>query len=266
MSDTLAHESGWELTQQVFESSIFGGPVFRLVAPESRDAELLSDGLHHLIDGPKAQNAKLIMCRIDSSQRRIIDLLSAFGFVQVETLITLETDIIGGDVPSRIRPGSVDDADSCASIARQAFSFDRFHVDRRIDPVFAGALKEAWVRNGLAGRADASFIATGAEDGAIAGFILTLRREMISIIDLVAVAPSAQGRGIGRDLIAAVSAHAARSGATRLRVGTQSANQASLRLYRAAGFRPVAEKATLHFIPERWWHGRSGSIDQDFSQ
>ena len=234
------------LTPQPFDSSIFGGPVFRLAAPASA-----AEPLETVIADALRQDARLVMARVAASDYETMQALERAGFASVETLVTLETAIDGpGEFPPRIRKGGTGDAPACAEIARTAFIFDRFHADRRIDPEVAAKMKEAWVLNGFAGRAEACLIANAA-DGEIAGFLLTLRQQDALIIDLIAVAPRHQGLGIGRDLIAAAKAYAGASGATALRVGTQAANKASLRLYSAAGFEPVGQSATFHFIPEK---------------
>ena len=53
------------------------------------------------------------------------------------------------------------------------------------------------------------------------------------------VAPEAQGRGVGRKLIAAAIAHARQLGASRLYLETNSALKPALKLYADAGFKPV---------------------------
>jgi GNAT superfamily N-acetyltransferase len=55
----------------------------------------------------------------------------------------------------------------------------------------------------------------------------------------MAVAPAAQGRGIGRRLVAAAVDRARALGATRLFLGTNSRLTAALRLYQDAGFVPI---------------------------
>ena len=59
----------------------------------------------------------------------------------------------------------------------------------------------------------------------------------------IAVGHEARGRGLGRELVAAVTAEFARRGVTAARVVTGADNEAALGLYRACGFRTAA---TLH--------------------
>jgi len=59
----------------------------------------------------------------------------------------------------------------------------------------------------------------------------------------IAVGHEARGRGLGRELVDAVTAEFARRGVTAARVVAGADNEAALRLYRACGFRTAA---TLH--------------------
>jgi len=58
-------------------------------------------------------------------------------------------------------------------------------------------------------------------------------------LSLLAVAPGAQGRGLGRSLLQAAVAEAARAGHDRCLLHALDDNEPALRLYRSAGFRPV---------------------------
>jgi [ribosomal protein S18]-alanine N-acetyltransferase len=58
----------------------------------------------------------------------------------------------------------------------------------------------------------------------------------------IAVMPSARGRGLGRDLLVAVIAHARAFGCDRLELEVADTNVAALHLYRAAGFAEVGRR------------------------
>src|SRR4029450_112154 len=61
--------------------------------------------------------------------------------------------------------------------------------------------------------------------------------------DSLYVAPEAQGRGVGRALLAAVVASAERGGIWTIQTGIFPENQASVRLHQACGFRVVGVRA-----------------------
>lgn len=84
------------------------------------------------------------------------------------------------------------------------------------------------------------------QDGAVVGTcgLLPVADGVYELVK-VAVAPAAQGRGIGRQLIEACLAHARACRATRVVLLSNSQLTAALRLYRALGFidRPVPPDA-----------------------
>lgn len=74
-------------------------------------------------------------------------------------------------------------------------------------------------------------------------------------LSLLAVAPGAQGHGLGRTLLRAATAAAAEAGHPRCLLHALDDNEAALRLYRSAGFRPVgaAFPHVLSGRPTRAW-------------
>jgi [ribosomal protein S18]-alanine N-acetyltransferase len=65
----------------------------------------------------------------------------------------------------------------------------------------------------------------------------------------IAVVPPARGRGLGRDLLAAVIAHARASGRDRIELEVAASNLAALGLYRAAGFCEVGRRPRYYLEP-----------------
>lgn len=70
--------------------------------------------------------------------------------------------------------------------------------------------------------------------------------------DSVYVAPEAQGRGVGRALLAAVVASAERGGIWTVQSGIFPENRASVRLHQACGFRLVGVRERLGRLHGRW--------------
>jgi [ribosomal protein S18]-alanine N-acetyltransferase len=65
----------------------------------------------------------------------------------------------------------------------------------------------------------------------------------------IGVIPSARGRGLGRDLLAAVIAHARAAGCVRVELEVAADNLAALALYRAAGFTVVGRRPRYYRDP-----------------
>ena len=145
-----------------------------------------------------------------------------------------------------VDPAEPSDQAACQAIARSAFVLDRFHADPFIPKAVADRQKEAWVRNGFAGRADRSWVAR--EAGLTRGFILCRLAAGVAIIDLIAVAAADRRCGHGRRLTAAAITHYARH-SSAIRVATQESNLGALALYRGLGFSEAGCEVTYHFTP-----------------
>ena len=229
-----------KLDLQAFESEIFGRPVARLSCRPEEAAAL-----------PRAvddwRDVWLVSCR--SASRNLGDRLVAAGFERVECLVTFERPIprerdAQNPVPIDYATGARD-AEECADIARRAFVSDRFHADSRLPPSNADDLKASWARNAVNGRADSVVVAR--EDNKIAGFSACLHRHNQAVVDLIAVAPEAQRRGIGRRLVLDSLRHYV-GNAKSMRVGTQETNTPSRRLYQDLGFVEANRTYTYHWL------------------
>lgn len=225
------------LTERPFEAEHLGGPVF-----DCSDAGRAEEAVRRGRDA----GAVLISCRTEGDGKA----LSAAGFSKVETLVTLECSsfkaVVARSSEVPVRAGGPGDIPACRGIAAEALRWDRFHADPRIDNGAADGLKADWIENDLKGRADRTFVAeTG---GAVVGFCAMLLRPDLAVIDLIAVAPGEQGKGIGRALVAAAIDHY-RDSVAAIRVGTQAANPQSLTFYHSLGFEEVGRADTWHWMP-----------------
>ena len=79
--------------------------------------------------------------------------------------------------------------------------------------------------------------------GRIGGCVLWRMRDGALYLNRVAVRPELQGRGIGRQLLAAAEAEGRRRGVPRLALAVRLVLPANRRLFAEAGFRDVSEHA-----------------------
>ncbi len=242
MSD-LAETLGVSVTPQPFETAIFGAPVWRLDVVDG-SAGLARAALRAVVDDARRQDVALVSCRVPADSASDAPLTGA-GFRHVERLLTFERPLDDGPtVPADL--ATPEEADAVAEIGASTFSHDRYHADPALSDAAADEIKRQWVRNGVAGRADAPIVAR--VDGAIAGFNLCMRRGDMAVIDLIGVAAAYRRRGIGRRLVRAALGHYA-GVCARMRVGTQAANAPSIALYRGEGFAQVEAADTYHWTP-----------------
>ena len=230
-----------------FETERFGRPVSRLVLRGALGADS-GPALKEEMAVRRRGGEYLVNCRLPEDLADDADAaLRGAGFVPVETLITFERaiDVPLAPPPPAIAPAGPADIEPCVAIGARAFVYDRFHADARLPKDRADALKGAWVRNDLTARADACFVAR--RDGTPAGFVLCLKQDELAIIDLIAVGPEHQRRGLGRALMLAAIARYA-GPRRRMRVGTQESNGASVKLYHSLGFAQAGRARTYHWV------------------
>jgi ribosomal protein S18 acetylase RimI-like enzyme len=229
-----------------FESEMLEQKVASVeaIATAANDGSQIAPLLSGALEVLSADGCSLVMCRRPESDEAAIAALQTTGFQILERLLTLARPLTAAiEMPANVSLASRDDAEACAAIAREAFSFDRFHADSRIADAAADRLKAQWARNSVQGRADTVFVSR--EGGKVTGFNACLRSGDHAVIDLIGVSASHRGQGLGRALTIASIAHYTGKVST-MRVGTQANNAPSLALYATSGFRVVSSAVTLH--------------------
>ena len=229
----------------LFETEIFGAKVFELRALDSGPIESgdFSDRIADIFE----QKPGMVSCRLLKSQlsSEVQDELIRSGFRHIETLCTLARSIGNQNGPQDfIREAEPSDVEELEQLAISAFQFDRFHQDSFLSDDFADEVKRRWVRNSLNGRADRFLIFRDQEN--IKGFCICLVNGRSMVIDLIAVHPSSQGRGIGSSLLKG-ALWAYKNNADEVLVGTQLSNVSSLKLYSKHRFENVSEAETYHW-------------------
>lgn len=183
--------------------------------------------------------------KVPTDDVRSVAALAEAGMVTVDVNVTLTRAPSPPPAPPpHVRLVRPDEAAEVAAMAGRSFRQSRFHLDPAFSKEVADKVKREWIANAARGqRGDALLVAT--EQGKPVGFLAALTAGTDAVIDLIAVDPSAQGRGHGRALVDAFVAryHAAHP---VLRVGTQAANVGSLALYQKAGFSITSTQYVLH--------------------
>jgi ribosomal protein S18 acetylase RimI-like enzyme len=169
--------------------------------------------------------------------------LSALGFVVVDTNVTFEL-VREPDAKPTVEVSDIRDGESDAvlDVAGSAFRYSRFHLDPKVGLELAHHIKREWIRNYvLRKRGDVLLVARDANR--VLGFLAPITSHGTAVIDLVAVATDAHGKGAGSALTAAFAARY--RGMPRI-VGTQVANVPSIRLYNKLGFQLAKSSYVLH--------------------
>lgn len=193
--------------------------------------------------GPRFYQMRIRTERVDD-----VRAFSAVGFSVVEATLVF------GRLPERMEVGPEVVASRpehrvpVVEIGRTAFRYSRFHLDPLIPNEAADRIKADWVESYFAGtRGD--HILIGLADGEPAGFLAVLAsredERTLRTIDLVAVGPAAQGRGVARAMTAKFLEESV-GVADEVIVGTQAANVPATRLYESMGFTLRRAEYALH--------------------
>lgn len=219
-------------------SRLLGKPCFRL-RPE----------MHEFGPDDLPREPSFIAASVPVGDTTALLRLQGLGFRVVDVNVQFSRPAVPLAAPASVavRFARPEDSPGVRRVARSSFLYDRFHRDPAIGAALAGRIKEEWAANYFAGgRGDWMVVAE--HDGLVIGFLQLLAGEGDSVvIDLVAVEEKWRGRGVAKSMIAFASL-GCRGKPVPLRVGTQLANEASLRLYTGLGFRIASAFYILH------WH------------
>lgn len=207
--------------------------------------------LKFLEDKNYGQKGSFFYTKLDYSNLTSLRLFKNSGFKIIEENITLERSGEGANInkpfrhrqPYKIRLAQDGDKNFVEEIAETSFSHDRFHQDPKIDNSKADEVKKQWAGNFFSGKRGDSMIVATANNRPVA-FLLLLLEKQNTVIDLIAVSQEHRKKGLSSQMIGyAMQKFSAND---RWRVGTQSTNIPSVRLYERFGFQSIGSQYVLH--------------------
>jgi ribosomal protein S18 acetylase RimI-like enzyme len=232
-------ESG--IAPDAWLADVMRRPVFRVRATAEAAARVAA---HSLAQPP----GTFYFAKLPTSDVALLRRFTEAGFEVVDTAITLHHD---RDIPPSLTSVTVrevreEDEEAVVAIATRAFHCSRFHLDPRIEPEVAQAIKGEWVRNYCRGlRGDRLFVATLPGLDRPIGFLAALQSGECAVLDLIAVDAGVRRNGVGAALVSAFLA-AYRPRFRTVVVGTQVANVSSIRLYERLGFVFARSEYVVH--------------------
>ncbi len=186
-------------------------------------------------------------------------LLVQAGFSLIDTLLTFDAPIgrlrHGGPPHPGLDVGFVLPAEESAvvDIAGAVFGMDRYYRDPMISKAAASRMKRDWAANYFRGQRG-RWMVVARDGGRVVGFLQLLYLDgRYMFIDLIAVAPSHMGQGVGKAMIAYAVDHC--PDVDTVIVGTQAVNIPAARLYETMGFRLTSLQHVFHC------HGGGAAID-----
>jgi ribosomal protein S18 acetylase RimI-like enzyme len=143
----------------------------------------------------------------------------------------------GGGRAMQVRKAGEDEADVIRTIVDDAYSHYVERIGRRPGPMDDDYA--ARVRDGLVDVIE--------DDGEVLGLVVLIDEGDALLVENVAVRPSAQGRGVGRALLAHADSTAARLGRDELRLYTHSQMTENIALYTRLGWHETERRTERGF-------------------
>lgn len=224
MTTAACERLGWD-------SEFFGISVGRVTVPR-----LTPELVEAIADWVRCERIDCLYFLCDPTCLRSSPLAERAGFRLTDVRVTLKLGVAPHVAPHpAVRLAIPGDADALATIARVSHTDSRFYFDGHFPVERCDALYEAWIRRSLAGWAAAVFVAE--DHGRPAGYVTCHRDDRGGgSIGLIGVAQSAQGSGLGMQLVSAACAWMAEHCISPVTVATQGRNVRAQRLYQRAGF------------------------------
>jgi len=185
-----------------------------------------------------------IFVRIPSDDAALLRALAESGFDALVPAVTLGKNPSGYSkvvLPAGVELGEVKrcEIDQVQRVSAVAFRWGRFTADMRLPREAVERLHGTWARNCCLG-AQADHVLVARDNRQVLGFIalkfLMAHDVRVGSIELIAIAESLRGRGVGRALVAEGCKWLSRF-ANYVVVRTELPNTPALRMYEAQGFR-----------------------------
>jgi len=241
-----------------WDSSFFGMRIARLTV-----ARLTPRSLSEALEWCRLHDIDCLYFLADSNHRETVQLAEGSSFRFVDIRLTLKLSSFPAETKESadygVRLFEEADLDSLKVIARQSHSDSRFFFDGGFPQERCETLFETWIERSCRGWARAVFVVD--VDGKAAGYCTCHIEGGVGSIGLVALAAHAQGRSVGRHLIAAAISYAQHQGISELKVVTQGRNIRAQQLFQKSGFATDSVMLWYH----KWFRENRSGANKGFS-
>ncbi len=259
-SDRVLGVASW--TPLAWDSEQLGMPAARvdLLVSSGGYLEALerkSALLRTITDECRMRGIRYLTARVPASDLSGINALGRGGFELVDGILTFSKRVEDAAPPPasngfEVRPFESRDLEQLLSIARSAYTCDRFHADRTLAPGVADRLYSAWVARSCRGE-EADAVIVAAKHGRVMGYVTCKlsfdsgsgAAPRVGTVVLVATADHARGQGVGSATLRGAMDWFRQQGVETVEVGTQMQNVAACRLYENNGFRMTRMSLTF---------------------
>ena len=219
----------------------------------ARAMSLTANLLPQVMDFCRFERIRFLIARCSTQELPAAQAMERLGFFLMDTLVYFRRDLQRQPLPDRrgvpIRFAVPEDADAVRQIAREAFrGYDgHYHADAHLDRAACDDLYVDWALRSCSQKDLADEVLIAEPEGERLGF-LTLKMLETGDADgrLYAVAPRAQGRGIGQALLVDGLHWCREHGLRGMVISTQITNLASQGSWVRVGFTPYQSFYTFH--------------------
>ena len=230
-------------------SQIMNRDVYRLIIDDNFVREVSDFESIDYLQLPQLQSRSIfIYAKVPILSTNLIKFIAKIGFNLVDTNVVFDKPMSMNkeftNNKCSVRFALPEDKNQVAELARNNFTYSRFHLDDDIPLSVANKIKAEWARNYFIGLRGDEMVVSLSND-VIVGFLLLLESSTYLIIDLISVDNNHRRKGIASDMIAYVESHL--NSFSSVQVGTQLANMPSIRLYEKMGFRAYTSNYVFHY-------------------
>jgi len=220
----------------------------------ARTSYVTVEGLSGVLDFCQANSVVLLIARCLTANTQAAQAMERYGFLLMDTLIYYERNLVKPPIPTYtgpvvVRPLQPGEEDGVKRIAGESFReyVGHYHADSRLDRTKCDEAYISWAERSCGSSEIADEVLVAELDGSIEGF-LTLRfsRPQEGEGALFAVAPTAQGNGIGQALMIHAMEWLRSRNATRMVISTQIINIAAQKSWTRVGFEMSHAYYTFH--------------------
>lgn len=232
-----------------WDAEIFGRRIARVT-----QTRLNIEEMNQILAWCAANAIDCLYFLAESNDPDTVKLVERHGFNLVDVRITFERQLaevaaLGNPIlPHNIRLSTPADIPFLKPIAKVSYRNARFYYDAHFPTAQCDAMHEAWIENSCRGYAAAVLVAD-CENRPVGYITCHLPEPLTGNIGLVGVSSAAQGRGLGKILVAAALQWFAAQGVNSVTVVTQGRNLKAQRLYQKCGFLTNAVQLFYH----RWF-------------
>ena len=234
-----------------WDSAVFSLPVAQIDKLEVTNLQAASEDYMQYQAWVARKQIGIVSCRLAEDQLCESMLLEENGFRFIEMVLRpqlneLQKQIIDED-DLQIWRATQADFDELRTIAESSFTYERYHVDPRLDSKLADERYGGWVNNCL--QQEEKRLLKILDGDRLIGFFLVEATSSQSIYwHLTAISPQWQGRGYGKRVWRAMLRHHQIEGFDTVTTTISVRNIRVLNLYARLGFHFLPPEMTFHWI------------------